>query len=551
MLDDGQTGLACLAIQTEENEAAPAAEEFRGQLRRTFGVEFALLDGANGELLRPAAEQPARDWDRLAELCRAVSAGGQCRLILDDDPLLTMAVPWQVGRDREVVAAAMFLGRRLEVGEELVEQSRRLGLEPVNALQWARRQQPWPADALERLGNLTLENIRSRQRIDALQHEAESLSVNLSSTYEEISLLYRLTQNLKLSKSEETLGRIAVEWLRETVPAQALALYLRPSEIKGSTLAGRGRARLISSGECPVDLDEFAALTARLDDGQWHRPIVVNRPKTDQPDWPNPKVRQLIAVALVEGTNVFGHLAAFNHLDGGEFGTVEASLLSSVAAILGIHCGNIELYRQQSDLLAGVVRALSSAIDAKDPYTCGHSDRVARVAVRLAEELHCDADTMNTIYLAGLLHDVGKIGVDDTVLRKPSKLSDDEYQHIKQHAEIGHRILQDLAKLEGILPVVLHHHESWDGSGYPHHLSNEEIPLPARTVAGADAFDAMTSDRPYRKGMPDDKVDQILRNGSGRQWDPAVIEAFFRSREEIAKICRQTEQPTDAELQPA
>ena len=101
-------------------------------------------------------------------------------------------------------------------------------------------------------------------------------------------------------------------------------------------------------------------------------------------------------------------------------------------------------------MLAGIVRALTSAIDAKDPYTCGHSDRVARIAVRLAEELGCDAKTLNTLYLAGLLHDIGKIGVNDSVLRKAGTLSSEEYEHIKQHVDIGHRILHDLAKLEDV-----------------------------------------------------------------------------------------------------
>ena len=190
-------------------------------------------------------------------------------------------------------------------------------------------------------------------------------------------------------------------------------------------------------------------------------------------------------------------------------------------------------------MLAGIVRALTSAIDAKDPYTCGHSDRVARVAVRLAEELGCDAKTLNTLYLAGLLHDIGKIGVNDAVLHKAGKLSDDEYAHIKQHVNIGHRILNDLAKLEDVLPVVLHHHESWDGGGYPHRLATQRIPLPARIVAVADAFDAMSSDRPYRKGMPDEKVEEILRAGAGQQWDPEVVDAFFRVREDIRRICRE------------
>src|SRR4029453_18588318 len=113
---------------------------------------------------------------------------------------------------------------------------------------------------------------------------------------------------------------------------------------------------------------------------------------------------------------VFGWLAAFNHADDGEFGTGEATLLNWGGAMVRIHPGNRDLYRQQQEFLASVVRAMTSAIDAKDPYTCGHSDRVARIGVRLAKEIGCDAKMLHTIYMAGLLHDIGKIGIDDAVL---------------------------------------------------------------------------------------------------------------------------------------
>ncbi|MEI7688441.1 MAG: HD-GYP domain-containing protein, partial [Planctomycetota bacterium] len=238
--------------------------------------------------------------------------------------------------------------------------------------------------------------------------------------------------------------------------------------------------------------------------------------------------------------NCFGWLAAVNHVGDAEFGTVEASLMSSVAAILGIHSGNTQLYQQQRDLFAGMVRAMTSAIDAKDPYTCGHSDRVARVSMRLAEELGFDRKQLDTIYLSGLLHDVGKIGIDDDVLRKPGKLTDAEYDHMKTHSEIGFRILSDIPRLGEVLPVVLHHHEQWNGKGYPHGLAGEAIPLMARIVAVADSFDAMGSDRPYRSGMPDEKLDAILHDGAGQQWDANVVAAFFRARQDIREIARQT-----------
>jgi putative nucleotidyltransferase with HDIG domain len=249
----------------------------------------------------------------------------------------------------------------------------------------------------------------------------------------------------------------------------------------------------------------------------------------------------VVVVPIGDGEHHGGWLALVNHKDNEEFGTVEADLLRSIAAILGIHGGNADLYRRQSELLAGIVRALTSAIDAKDPYTCGHSDRVARVAVRLAQELGCPEETVRTVYLAGLLHDVGKIGIDDGVLRKPGKLTPAEFEHIKSHVRVGHNILKDLSQLGSILPVVLHHHESWDGTGYPANLAADEIPSLARIVAVADAFDAMGSDRPYRKGMDDEKLDAIIRAGAGEQWDPWVVEAFFRARDDIRAIAARTD----------
>ncbi len=122
------------------------------------------------------------------------------------------------------------------------------------------------------------------------------------------------------------------------------------------------------------------------------------------------------------------------------------------------------------------------------------------------------------------------------MLRKEGKLTAEEYEHIKTHARIGYKILVDIKQLDDVLPVVLHHHEQWDGRGYPNGMSGDEIPFLARIVAVADAFDAMSSDRPYRKGMPDEKLDAILRDGAGKQWDANVVDAFFRVREVVRRI---------------
>ena len=128
---------------------------------------------------------------------------------------------------------------------------------------------------------------------------------------------------------------------------------------------------------------------------------------------------------------------------------------------------------------------------------------------------------------------MGKIGIDDNVLRKPGKLTEAEYRAHQDARRDRLQILSDIKQLDEVLPVVLHHHEQWDGKGYPHGLAGEEIPLLARIVAVADSFDAMGSDRPYRKGMHDEKLDAHLREGAGQQWDAEVVDAFFRARDDI------------------
>jgi HD-GYP domain-containing protein (c-di-GMP phosphodiesterase class II) len=161
---------------------------------------------------------------------------------------------------------------------------------------------------------------------------------------------------------------------------------------------------------------------------------------------------------------------------------------------------------------------------------CAHSDRVAKLSVRLARELGWSQAMLTNIYLAGLLHDVGKLEIDERLLRKPGQLTDKEYERIKLHPEFGHQILSDIEPLSPILPAVLHHHERWDGHGYPEGLLGVKIPEIARIIAVADAHDAMTNNRPYREGLPSETVNRIFLDGAGVFWDPNVVSAYFRVR---------------------
>jgi putative nucleotidyltransferase with HDIG domain len=231
-----------------------------------------------------------------------------------------------------------------------------------------------------------------------------------------------------------------------------------------------------------------------------------------------------------------GWLIAANPLHDRPIGTPEIERMQYVASLIATQSNNARIYAELKELLFGIIRALTAAIDAKDPYTSGHSERVARIAVRLAEELGIPAQQRSDLYLAGLLHDIGKIGIDDVVLKKTGPLTSEEYRKIQSHVEIGVTILRDLRKLSHILPGVRHHHERLDGTGYPDHLSGEEIPFEARILAVADSFDAMSSNRPYRKRLTPMQIDDIFRKGRGTQWEPKVVDALFACRMDVEAI---------------
>ncbi len=176
------------------------------------------------------------------------------------------------------------------------------------------------------------------------------------------------------------------------------------------------------------------------------------------------------------------------------------------------------------------IKALAEAVDAKDSYTRGHSERVGVYASKMARELGLPKDQIERVYIAGVLHDLGKIGVPDAVILKPAALSEEEYAAIREHPVIGARILQPVEFLADVVPCVRHHHEWFDGSarGYPDRLSGDRIPLPSRILLVADTVEAMTSDRPYRKALPLEKVLSEIHSFSGSQFDPICASAMLR-----------------------
>ncbi len=179
------------------------------------------------------------------------------------------------------------------------------------------------------------------------------------------------------------------------------------------------------------------------------------------------------------------------------------------------------------------IRSLANALEARDKYTSGHSQRVTDIATGIIRKMGLSPEAIDTIVLAGLVHDIGKIGISEAILNKPARLNDDEYREIQKHSEIGEHILSPVASDEEILRLVRNHHEHYDGSGYPDRLKEKQIPLGARILAVADAFEAMTSERPYRKAMSNSAAYAEIERCKGTQFDPEVADILLKSNGDI------------------
>lgn len=530
-------------------------------LERAFGSVFSVLDCSSGQVLRVAPNGLPVDLYKRLGVCEQIVQRGRPEVLEDVSPLLMLAVPLPATTSGcQMAAVATFLTQGIDSPCEIAAAADAFEIDREQAFRWAQVQSLWPAHAVMEVSAAISEKTALQQNAVQLKRQLADISSHLLMTFEEITLLHRLTEHLSIAKSVTDLCGLSVNWLSDVIPAKSVAIWfesmgdLHEPHIVEQEMAGR--ALLIAQGECPLQQRDFGQFMERLGPRVATEPVVLNRGATSSPTWFYPYVREIISVPIREGNRHFGWLLALNHTGAGditnseaEFGTVEACLMASVATILGIHCGNIALYHEQSEFFSSVVRALTSAIDAKDPYTCGHSDRVARLSVALARELGCDTEDLNTIYLSGLLHDIGKIGIDDNVLRKPGTLTQEEFEHIKTHPELGCRILDGVKQLDKVMPVVRHHHEAWNGRGYPVGLREEECPFLARIVAVADSIDAMSSDRPYRKGMSDEKLDSILREGAGKQWDPQIIDAVFRVRDELRRIGQLDRKPLELDVE--
>jgi HD-GYP domain-containing protein (c-di-GMP phosphodiesterase class II) len=251
------------------------------------------------------------------------------------------------------------------------------------------------------------------------------------------------------------------------------------------------------------------------------------------------KPKSFVIVPLITHNKVIGILAADRKKENLTITEDDKEYLITFANQIAIAIENSKLYFDLKESYLNSVKALVQALEAKDSYTRGHSERVTYYSKKIAERMKLPADVIEYIHQMSILHDIGKIGISENILRKKEKLSDDEYYQIKNHPEIGERILKPLNVFSHSLLYIRHHHEYFNGSGYPDGLCGKNIPVGARIICVADSYDAMTSDRPYRKGLNHEIAIRELKKNIGVQFDPEIVEVFLTVFKEEQKLPRK------------
>jgi len=360
----------------------------------------------------------------------------------------------------------------------------------------------------------------SQMQSDVQQSTIESFGQELADSYEEISLLYTMTSSMNSVNHPERFIELACNELLQTLPYEWVGVKLNI----GNRLPKPGNTMVIAGNESQ-NTAELSNLISLLFDDVLPGTTIISNGDDDISNQFGPAT--IIEPILNDGTVIGVLIAASKQGDDCSASSVDIKLLSATATQLGIFLENALLYEDLNATFLGTLEALTTSIDAKDKYTCGHSQRVALLTAQLADAAGLDADQVDRFRIAGLVHDIGKIGVPEHVLTKEGDLTEEEFHAIRKHPEIGARILRDIPQMEDILGGVLHHHEKHDGGGYPHGLAGNDIPLVARMISLADAFDAMSSSRTYRNAMTRQSVLDEMKRVSGMQFDPELADIFF------------------------
>jgi HD-GYP domain-containing protein (c-di-GMP phosphodiesterase class II) len=343
--------------------------------------------------------------------------------------------------------------------------------------------------------------------------------------------LMELTEYVNSVLDLETLFEKILETSTDTLTAEAGSIMLVDEEKGDLTFAAATGTKAEKLKDIRVPIGEgIAGWVARE-----NKPVLIADAQKDPRFFKKAdqktefKTKSIIAVPLKTKDKLIGVMEVLNKKSNEPFNEEDVSMLEALSNQAAVAIENGRLYANLRELFINTVRSLATAIETKDVYTRGHSERVTMFAEMIADELGFSAEEIENLNLAGLLHDIGKIGVDDAILRKPAKLTPAEFEEIKKHPGFAANILEAIPQLKHIIPAIRHHHERYDGMGYPDGLKGENIPYFARIISVADTFDAMNSSRPYRQALSFDVCLDEVKRCAGTQFDPEIAAAAVKA----------------------
>jgi putative nucleotidyltransferase with HDIG domain len=370
-------------------------------------------------------------------------------------------------------------------------------------------------ESLDRVGKMLTERLDYELKIDSLASE-------MVDTYQELSLLHNLSGSLSSVLEVEAICHIVLKQAVDIIGAKSSVLMLLEPEGEQLTVAASaGVARDLRRIKVKDSIYETVI--------QNKIPLVIE----DLEKYPHLKDKineeeiPMICVPVCIGDEVAGLISMSEKSSGKPFTSEDTKLLCAIASQAGMSLGNARLHKELNGVLLNTVESLAAAIEAKDFYTHGHCRRVAEYSTSMAQEIGLPAKEIADLKLAGILHDIGKIGVSDSILKKPGELNSQELMEIRSHPVKGAEIIERIESMSNIALWIRHHHERYDGTGYPDGLKGEDIPLHSRILAVADAYDALTSNRSYSPRYPYYIPLAKLRIDSGSHFDPEIADVFI------------------------
>ncbi len=364
-------------------------------------------------------------------------------------------------------------------------------------------------------------------KIADLAGELEDKNSNLEKVVAQLSTLYKVGLAINSNMESENIFRQIVDTTMETLHAEIGYIIIHDREIdtlRVNTLVGYEPA---TTGDVYVPIKDTSVSAWVIKNA---KPLLISdindTPQFDRFSTIGFERKTVICSPLTVKNEVIGTITVVNKSDGSTYSNEDLGLLSTIAAQASIAIKNAMLYDEQQKTYLNTIHALVSAIEASDSYTRGHSDRVTKYSLAIAKKIGLSPDRLKIMERAAILHDIGKIGINLSLLHKVGKLTPEDIEDLQQHPNIGIRILEPIEFLTDVRLCIAQHHERFDGKGYPNRVSGDQLLLEARILAVADSFDAMTSDRPYRKALALDVAIKELVDNRGTQFDPEIVPVF-------------------------